>query len=115
MPLRCRSCLWLACHTQEEIAKAVGCSEQPVKDVISDFLAELPKNLKPAADHAVDFEVPLYNIWRQQAKTPRARRAYRQKAEKLPALESALPAREGKGVSGNTWTNTNLCSPRARG
>jgi hypothetical protein len=29
--------------TQEEIAAAEGCSAQPIKDVISDFPANLPK------------------------------------------------------------------------
>lgn len=41
--------MWLACHTQEEIAEAVGCSVQPVKDVISDITANLPENLKSAS------------------------------------------------------------------
>ena len=28
--------MWLACYTEEEIAEAVGCSVQPVKDVIGE-------------------------------------------------------------------------------
>lgn len=62
--------LWLACCTQEEIAEAVGCSVQPVKEVISDFSANLPENLKATASHATDFDPPIYNIWKQQEKTP---------------------------------------------
>jgi DNA-binding CsgD family transcriptional regulator len=61
--------LWMACYTQAEIADAVNCSEQPVKDVISDISANLPENLKPAANHQTDFEPPIYNVWKQQTKT----------------------------------------------
>lgn len=61
--------LWLACWTQEEIAEQVGCSVQPVKEVISDYSAELPENLKPHALHQVAFDPPLYNVWKQQEKT----------------------------------------------
>jgi len=62
--------LWMACYTQEEIAGELGISVQPVKDVISDISANLPKNLKPAAEHLIDFDPPLYNVWKQQEKTP---------------------------------------------
>lgn len=61
--------LWLACWTFDEIAAEVGCSVQPVKDVITDVSAELPKNLKPSAEHATSFEPPIYNIWKQQTKS----------------------------------------------
>ena len=56
--------MWLSCHTQEEIAEALSCSVQPIKDVISDISAELPKNLKPYAEHLIDFDVPIYNVWK---------------------------------------------------
>lgn len=62
--------LWLACHTQQEIAEVVGCSEQPIKDVISDISANLPKNLKPAAEHLTDFTMPIYNVWKFKEKSP---------------------------------------------
>jgi DNA modification methylase len=61
--------LWLAYYTQEEIAEKEGCSVQPVKDAISDKTANLPENLKAQANHAVDFEIPIYNIWKQKEKT----------------------------------------------
>lgn len=61
--------MWLACYTIDEIAETVGCSTQPVKDVVSDFSAELPENLKPAASHLTDFDPPIYNVWKQQTKT----------------------------------------------
>lgn len=35
-------------------------------------MADLPKLSKPdraAAEHAVDFDPPIYNVWRQQEKT----------------------------------------------
>ena len=63
--------MWLACHTQQEIADAVGCSQPEVKEVLSK-MATLPNLIKPdqsAAEHATDFEVPIYNIWKQQTKT----------------------------------------------
>lgn len=62
---------WLACWTNEENATAEGVSVQPVKDVV-DENADLQKHPKPtvaAAEHATDFEVPIYNVWKQQEKT----------------------------------------------
>jgi hypothetical protein len=59
----------MACATQEEIAAACDCSVEPVKTVIADYSANLPKNLKAAAEHAIDFDPPIYNIWKQQEKT----------------------------------------------
>lgn len=62
--------LWLACWTQEEIAESVGCTRDEVRG-FGDFgdIAKLPKPQRAAAEHATDFEAPLYNIWRQQTKT----------------------------------------------
>jgi ParB-like nuclease domain/DNA methylase len=65
--------LWLACRTQEEIAEAVGCSQGEVsKSIPNGNFAEWNKTDAQAAvaAHAVDFEIPLYNEWRQQEKTP---------------------------------------------
>lgn len=61
--------LWMACHTQEEIADRENCSVQVIKDTVSDFLEELPENLKPTANHLTDFDPPIYNIWKQQEKS----------------------------------------------
>jgi hypothetical protein len=39
------------------------------KDTVSEIcrnLAELPKSDKAAADHATDFDPPIYNVWKQQ-------------------------------------------------
>lgn len=63
--------LWLACWTNKEIADDVNLTEEAVRQVTQET-ADLPKLGKPqqaAAEHATDFEPPIYNIWKQQAKT----------------------------------------------
>ena len=80
---------WLACWTQEEIAKEVGCSKGEVNAICSE-MADLPKLNKPAVDHTVDFEVPLYNIWRQQEKTPGSRES-RARADSPAPLGMGAP------------------------
>ena len=63
--------LWMQCHTQEEIAEAVGIPRKTVDDILGGFggLADFAKTDQSAAEHATDFEPPLYNIWKQQTKT----------------------------------------------
>ncbi len=61
--------MWLACHTQEEIAEATNTPQQTVADLLPK-MAELPDSVKPAAAHLTDFTPPLYNVWKQQEKTP---------------------------------------------
>jgi hypothetical protein len=65
--------MWMACRTQEEIAEAVGCTRDEVRGALkfgeNGGIAEFPKSDQAAADHATDFEVPLYNVWKQQTKT----------------------------------------------
>jgi hypothetical protein len=46
--------MWLACHTQEEIAEAVGCSQGEVAKSIPN--GELAEQNKPAASHLTDFD-----------------------------------------------------------
>lgn len=60
--------MWMACHTQQEIADATTTPQKTVSDVLADS-AELPESLKPAANHLTDFEPPIYNIWKQQSKS----------------------------------------------
>jgi hypothetical protein len=60
--------LWLACWTIEEIAAEAGCHKDTVSEVCRN-MANLPKSDKPAAEHATDFDPPIYNIWKQQTKT----------------------------------------------
>lgn len=83
--------LWLACHTQDEIADRVGWP----RDTIHCWLKGIVENpefgesnnttdsepdaddspFKPtaemmaAAEHATDFDLPIYNVWKQQTKT----------------------------------------------
>ena len=62
---------WLACRTQEEIAEAENVDQKTVGNQISGKTADLPKFLEshPEANHTVDFEIPLYNVWKQQTKS----------------------------------------------
>ena len=82
--------LWFSCHTQEEIAAAVGMTQQRITQVLQanesfrfvvkpgDFyeiedeterLNVCEKQNRSNAEHATDFEPPIYNIWKQQTKT----------------------------------------------
>lgn len=62
--------LWLACHTQQEIADAVGITQgEAAKSIPNGELAEMNKTQQADANHATDFDVPIYNIWKQQAKS----------------------------------------------
>lgn len=59
---------WLACWTLEEIADAEGIN----KDTASEICRKIPDLEKPdkaSAEHATDFDPPIYNIWKQQEKT----------------------------------------------
>ena len=60
---------WLACWTEEEIAKEEGMPRTTVETLLKELtkMANLPKPSKVLADFAdPDFQVPLYNIWKQQ-------------------------------------------------
>jgi hypothetical protein len=57
--------MWMACYTQEEIAENSGCDQDTVSAIVRKS-AELPESVKPAASHLVDFDPPIYNIWKQQ-------------------------------------------------
>jgi len=64
--------MWLACHTQQEIADAVGMPNGGVlKESLVRFgnIAESDKTQQNAANHETDFELPIYNIWKQQEKS----------------------------------------------
>lgn len=81
--------LWMSCCTQEQIAEQVGLSHQAVALVLQET-AKLPElaNLQEfaagaegilkkiltkekiaAAEHAIDFDTPLYNVWKFKNKT----------------------------------------------
>ena len=53
----------LSCHTQKEIAEAVNCSQQTIADNLPK-MENLPKSAKPYANHLVDFDIPIYNVWK---------------------------------------------------
>ena len=58
--------MWLACHTQEEIAAAVDMTQRAISEWEDDFrkMSEADNFL-----NSPDFEVPIYNVWKQQTKT----------------------------------------------
>jgi len=59
---------WLACWTQEEIAVSEDMTQQTTADLSRTFteIGSLAKSGKAAAEHAVDFTVPIFNIWKQE-------------------------------------------------
>ena len=66
--------LWLACHTQQQIANELSVPRQTVDDVLCTFAengkpANIGKSELAAADPATGFTTPIYNIWKQQEKT----------------------------------------------
>lgn len=62
--------LWLSCHTHEEIAEATGWSRPTVTTFVEKLqLPFLDKSDQAAATHTTGFDVPLYNVWKQQEKT----------------------------------------------
>ena len=58
--------LWLACHTQEEIADSVDSPQQTIADWMKDF-AET--SISEESAKWTDFDPPLYNVWKQQTKS----------------------------------------------
>jgi hypothetical protein len=61
--------LWMACYSQEEIAAQCGCDRSDVDNFLRKS-ADLPNyaNLPPA-NHAIDFNPPLYTVWTANAKS----------------------------------------------
>ncbi|MBW1785276.1 MAG: hypothetical protein JRK53_01455 [Deltaproteobacteria bacterium] len=60
--------LWLACHTQEQIAEIVGSPRQTIADQTSSFaeIGHLTESGKTSANHLADFDHPIYNLWKQR-------------------------------------------------
>ncbi len=56
--------MWLACHTQQEIADTVGCTKETVSEIVCQKTEKLQKSDKPSATHQTDFTIPLYNVWK---------------------------------------------------
>jgi hypothetical protein len=64
--------LWMQCYTQQEIAERENYDQANVSRLIEEFMqiGNLAETHKAAAAHAIDFDIPLYNVWKQQEKTP---------------------------------------------
>lgn len=82
--------LWLSCHQDKEIASAVGVTGQRVGQVMKEkesfhFLSlvgefseiddekerwqAIEESNRNNAEHATDFDPPIYNVWKQQTKS----------------------------------------------
>jgi transcriptional regulator with XRE-family HTH domain len=61
--------LWLACHTQEEIAERVGVTHQTVSNWITEYFAKSSDNEVFAKFQDSDFQRPIYNVWKIQDKS----------------------------------------------
>jgi hypothetical protein len=63
--------LWLACYEQKEIAEATGIDPGDLSKLIKSFLeiGSLAKSQLSDAEHATDFDVPIYNVWKQQSRS----------------------------------------------
>lgn len=64
--------LWLASYSQDEIAKEINVNKDTVSEIVDVCRKKFQetKSDKSAADHATDFDPPIYNIWKQKEKTP---------------------------------------------
>lgn len=62
---------WLACDTQQVIADREGVARTLVTSMADEFVkfGNLSDSDKALASHAVDFEVPIYNLWTQASKS----------------------------------------------
>lgn len=61
--------MWMACHTQETIAEAVGVTQQTVDNWIGDFTNNLNSKEFVKFNFQDDFKIPIYNVWKTQNKT----------------------------------------------
>lgn len=60
--------LWMQCNSNKEIADASGLSEPQTSEIVGKFgIGNLAKTELSAAEHATDFELPIYNVWKQKA------------------------------------------------
>lgn len=63
--------LWMRCYSQEEMAELEGLSRPQVTEIVSEFSdLKIPtKSEQATAEHATDFDPPIYNVWKQQEKS----------------------------------------------
>ena len=62
--------MWMACYTQEEIGEKENLDKAQINRICCEMagLPKLNKSDKAAAEHATDFQIPLYNVWKQKQK-----------------------------------------------
>lgn len=67
--------LWLAGWTNKDIADTSGIDEGDLSKLTKTFLenGNYAKSQLSDADHATDFETPIYNIWKQQERQAKKR------------------------------------------
>jgi rubrerythrin len=56
--------LWMACHTQEEIAEAVEMERSAISKMEDEFVKKLEVD---NFTNSADFTPPIYNVWKRQA------------------------------------------------
>ena len=62
---------WLACWTQDEIAESEGISVRQFRDLFRiSRTGKLPKSSQTLATYSEPDWTPIYNVWKQQTKTP---------------------------------------------
>ncbi len=67
--------LWLACYTMEEIAEITAEPVGTVKRLLGNGSDDLVQKVlayqtnQISASHADGFQIPIYNVWKQQEKT----------------------------------------------
>ena len=65
------NCQGLACHQRHRRRWGFGGNGSEQTEVIYQ-MENLPKGILLSASHQTDFTPPIYNIWKQQDKTPRS-------------------------------------------
>lgn len=61
--------LWLACHTEAEIGEQLKLPRQTVSDRLQGLPEEYQRTNSAKLAFQDDFDVPLYNVWKQQEKS----------------------------------------------
>jgi len=90
--------MWLACYSEQEIASQVGCDQKTVSNIIGEKYSGT-EFLKPAYLHQDEsFEIPLYNIWKQQTNPNPCART---RECMLPPQPSMVPKTHITGTIGN--------------
>ena len=91
--------LWLGCHTQAEIAEAVGVKQPEVNKTIPNGgfpeWNKITQSQRHAANHEIDFEPPLFNVWK-----------FKEKSNAFP-LQPAPAGRSVVGINGLRTTKEN--------